>query len=78
MEMLLVLLLLLLVAAAPAQAAELVTVDTPSKNVAGELHANVLLPDGYDKERRYPVLFLLHGVGDAYDTWAKPDRGDIE
>jgi S-formylglutathione hydrolase FrmB len=78
MQMLLALLLFLLVAAAPAQAAELVTIDTPSKHVEGELHANVLLPAGYDKDRRYPVLFLLHGVGDAYDTWAKPERGDIE
>jgi S-formylglutathione hydrolase FrmB len=78
MEMRLALVLTLLLAAAPAEAAELVTIDTPSKHVEGELHANVLLPDGYEKDRRYPVLFLLHGVGDAYDTWAKPERGDIE
>ena len=54
------------------------TIDTPSRHVAGKLHANVLLPDGYKAKRRYPVLYLLHGVGDAYDTWAKPERGDIE
>ncbi len=42
-----------------------------------ELRANVLLPDGYDEARDYPVLYLLHGVGDAYDAWAKPTRGDI-
>jgi S-formylglutathione hydrolase FrmB len=82
-------LLLLLAAAVPAQAAELVTIKTPSKHVdpaaviwngddhPRELRANVLLPDGYDGKRRFPVLFLLHGVGDAYDTWAKPERGDI-
>jgi S-formylglutathione hydrolase FrmB len=81
--------LLVLAGAAPAQASRLVTIDTPSKHVDpatvpwnGEDHpkklrANVLLPDGYDGERRFPVLFLLHGVGDAYDTWAKPARGDI-
>ena len=78
MTMLLALVLVLLVAAAPAHAAELLTIDTPSKHVDGELHANVLLPDAYEKERRYPVLFLLHGVGDAYDTWAKPERGNVE
>jgi S-formylglutathione hydrolase FrmB len=82
-------LLVLLAAAVPAQAAELVTIKTPSKHVdpatvlwngddhPRELRANVLLPDGYDGKRRFPVLFLLHGVGDAYDTWAKPERGDI-
>ena len=75
--MVLAVLVLLLAAAAPAQAAELVTIKTPSKHVdpaaipdehwngddaVRELRANVLLPDGYDRERRFPVLFLLHGV----------------
>jgi S-formylglutathione hydrolase FrmB len=67
-----------------------VTIDTPSRYVdvktavfngppPSVLRANVLLPDGYDADstRRWPVLYLLHGVGDSYDTWAKPDRGDI-
>ena len=31
---------------------------------------NVLLPAGYEVGvRRYPVLYLLHGIGDHYDTW---------
>jgi S-formylglutathione hydrolase FrmB len=84
------LVLLALALAAPAQAAKLVTIDTPSKHVdpatveswnadERKLRANVLLPDSYEPagKRRFPVLFLLHGVGDAYDTWAKPERGDI-
>jgi S-formylglutathione hydrolase FrmB len=43
------------------------------------LRVNVYLPDGYDADspRRYPVLFLLHGVGDAYDSWALPGQGEI-
>ena len=43
------------------------------------LRVNVLLPDGYDERssRRYPVLYLLHGVGDAYDSWALPGQGEI-
>jgi S-formylglutathione hydrolase FrmB len=41
------------------------------------LKANVLLPDGYDGQRRFPVLYLLHGVGDTYADWAKPEKGDI-
>ena len=30
---------------------------------------NVLLPDGYDTSRRYPVLLLLHGGGENYSTF---------
>ncbi len=45
------------------------------------LKVNVLLPDGYDapanKERRYPLLLLLHGNGDAYDSWVHPQQGDL-
>ena len=43
------------------------------------LRVNVYLPNGYRarSERRYPVLFLLHGVGDAYDSWALPGQGEI-
>lgn len=41
------------------------------------LRVNVLLPDGYDGRRRFPVLYLLHGVGDGYDHWASPKRGDV-
>lgn len=31
--------------------------------------ANVYLPAGYRKERRYPVLYLLHGFGGSLDDW---------
>jgi S-formylglutathione hydrolase FrmB len=32
----------------------------------------VLLPRGYgDSRTRYPVLYLLHGVGDTYRTWSE-------
>ena len=43
------------------------------------LRVNVFLPDGFDERssRRYPVLYLLHGVGDAYDSWALPRQGEI-
>lgn len=43
------------------------------------LRAKVYLPDGYDEnpEREYPVLFLLHGQGDAYDSWPNPQNGDL-
>jgi S-formylglutathione hydrolase FrmB len=83
----------LLVAAAPAHASTLVTWDTSSafvdpatapfnKTTSGAprtspLPVDVLLPDGYDPRRAYPVLYLLHGHGDAYDSWADPKHGDV-
>lgn len=77
-----------LAACAPAGAAELVAIDTPSRHVDPArvdfngadhprvLRANVLLPDGYDGSRRFPVLYLLHGLGDSYATWAS-DSGRV-
>jgi S-formylglutathione hydrolase FrmB len=76
--------------AASHAAQRLITIETPSRFVDVRtavfngpaptvLKANVLLPDGYGGKprRRWPVLYLLHGVGDSYDTWAKPANGDI-
>jgi S-formylglutathione hydrolase FrmB len=34
------------------------------------LRVNVYLPDGYDGTTAFPVLYLLHGHGDSYDSWA--------
>lgn len=31
--------------------------------------ANVWLPPGYDRSHRYPVLYLLHGIGGNQDEW---------
>ncbi len=49
------------------------TVTTPQ--VAGEQHIKIILPSGYydDPDRRYPVLYFLHGspddpVGQNYTT----------
>ena len=77
-------------APAPAGAEQrLTTIETPSRNVdpsrvrfngtepGGRLQARVLLPDGYDGRRHFPVLFLLHGVGDNFSDWSKAAKGDI-
>lgn len=41
----------------------------------------VVLPAGYATRaaqgHRYPVVYVLHGVGDTYATWTAPDRGDL-
>lgn len=74
-------------AAAPAGAGRLIEIDLPSNgNVdvtkvhfngeghPGRLMANVLLPDGYDEHRRWPVLYLLHGAGETYTTWVRKTK----
>jgi len=78
--------------AAPGSAAaaqRLITIETPSRNVnpadvrfngadhPRRLRANVLLPDGYDGKRRFPVVFLLHGAGGRAEDWVSPGNGDI-
>ena len=82
-------LLALFAATAPAHASQLVTWTTTSRYVdpaqqdfngpprPKALRVNVLLPDGYTPRKRWPVLYLLHGHGDAYDSWANPKNGDV-
>ncbi len=43
------------------------------------LRADVYLPSGYAShpDRRYPVLYLMHGQGDAFDSWPNPENGDL-
>jgi S-formylglutathione hydrolase FrmB len=80
-----------LAAPAGAGASRLVTLEAPSRYVdvktadfgskdphPKKLHANVLLPDHYDPARRYPVLYLLHGAGEDYASWADPAEGDVK
>jgi S-formylglutathione hydrolase FrmB len=49
--------------------------EAPAKPSA--LPVNVLLPDGYNPRRRYPVLYLLHGHGDSYWSWYAAKNGDL-
>ena len=43
-----------------------------TKDEAGERaekYANVYVPDGYDPNRKYPALYLIHGGGGNPDAW---------
>ncbi|MBA2608495.1 MAG: prolyl oligopeptidase family serine peptidase, partial [Actinobacteria bacterium] len=66
-----VLLLVVSVASAPGAQAVDVTVPVPSGIAVPDNHVRVLLPADYDADpcRRYPVLYLLHGVGDSWQDW---------
>ncbi|HEV2891763.1 MAG TPA: alpha/beta hydrolase family protein [Frankiaceae bacterium] len=37
----------------------------------------VVLPASYRPGRRYPVVYVLHGVGDDETSWTDPKRGDL-
>src|SRR5438045_2598720 len=68
--------LLCVVLAAPAMGAEPLAVKTvafEAPAVGRTLKYNIVLPKGYESEndRRYPVLYLLHGLTSNYTAWAK-------
>ena len=57
-----------------------VLVDVPMPALAGNLlgtsdvqSAAVYLPPSYDREpeRRFPVVYLLHGIFDSHETWTE-------
>ncbi len=50
-------------------AAQIDTVTTFSPSMKKEIKAVVLLPDTYNKSKRYPVVYLLHGYSDNYRRW---------
>lgn len=52
------------------------TVEYYSDITGTKRHANVFLPADYDKNKEYPVLYLLHGYGGSYRTW-KNKAADI-
>ncbi len=39
--------------------------------------ANVFLPPGYSTARKYPVLYLLHGIGGNQDEWRSYVKADV-
>ena len=48
-----------------------------SKTVGTRRLMNVYTPPGYTPERRYPVLYLLHGIGGDETEWARVAAPDI-
>ncbi len=52
-------------------------VEYESKTVGATRKMNVYTPPGYSKDKKYPVLYLLHGIGGDETEWhrfAAPDR----
>ena len=47
------------------------TISYKSKTVGVTRKANVYTPPGYNKNKKYPVLYLLHGIGGDENEWLK-------
>jgi enterochelin esterase-like enzyme len=53
------------------------TVEYDSKSVGAKRKARVYTPPGYNKDRKYPVLYLLHGIGGDENEWPRGGRADV-
>lgn len=45
------------------------TIEYDSKSIGIERKMVVYTPPGYTKDKKYPVLYLLHGIGDVETDW---------
>jgi len=59
------------------QHGSLAMIDYESKTVGTTRKLNVYLPPGYSKDQRYPVLYLLHGIGGDETEWQRFATPDI-
>ena len=55
----------------------LTAITYPSKTVGTNRKAFIYTPPGYSKSKRYPVLYLLHGIGGDENEWPKGARPEI-
>jgi enterochelin esterase-like enzyme len=56
---------------------KLATVEYDSTTVGIKRKARVYTPPGYTKEKKYPVLYLLHGIGGDENEWARNGAPDV-
>ena len=48
-----------------------------SKTVGTRRKMNVYTPPGYSSDKKYPVLYLLHGIGGDETEWARYAQPEI-
>ncbi|HEX4608889.1 MAG TPA: alpha/beta hydrolase-fold protein [Urbifossiella sp.] len=53
------------------------TVEYDSATVGGKRKARVYTPPGYAADQKYPVLYLLHGIGGDENEWARGGVPDV-
>jgi enterochelin esterase-like enzyme len=50
---------------------QLEMIEYDSKSVGARRKMNVYMPPGYTRDRQYPVLYLLHGIGGDETEWQR-------
>ena len=53
------------------------SISYPSKTVGSNRKALIYIPPNYSKNRKYPVLYLLHGIGGDEKEWLKGGQPQI-
>jgi enterochelin esterase-like enzyme len=53
------------------------TVEYDSTTVGAKRKAQVYTPPGYSKDQKYPVLYLLHGIGGNEYEWTRGGRANV-
>src|ERR1043165_1861672 len=52
-------------------------IEYDSTTVGIKRKARVYTPPGYSKDQKYPVLYLLHGIGGSENEWARDGVPDV-
>lgn len=52
-------------------------IEYESKTVGTRRKMNVYTPPGYSSDKKYPVLYLLHGIGGSETEWARFAKPDV-
>jgi enterochelin esterase-like enzyme len=56
---------------------KLETVEYESTTVGAKRKAQVYTPPGYSKDKKYPVLYLLHGIGGDENEWTRGGSANV-
>ena len=56
---------------------KLETVEYDSTTVGVKRKAQVYTPPGYSKDNKYPVLYLLHGIGGDENAWTRGGSANV-
>ncbi|MFL5342415.1 MAG: alpha/beta hydrolase-fold protein [Gemmataceae bacterium] len=56
---------------------KLETVEYDSTTVGGKRKAQVYTPPGYSSDQKYPVLYLLHGIGGDETEWTRGGAANV-
>jgi enterochelin esterase-like enzyme len=56
---------------------ELLTVEYDSTTVGAKRRAQVYTPPGFSRECKYPVLYLLHGIGGDEYEWTRAGAANV-